>query len=53
MAMLNIHEDTPIKVLKSVFNSYDDDKNGTLDKGLILFICCKSVQTKLLHTAYL
>ena len=33
MAMLNIGDETPIKVLKSVFKSYDADKNGKLDKG--------------------
>eukprot|EP01084_Bolivina_argentea_P105673 189249_1 len=32
MAMINLGEETPIKVLKSVFNSFDADKNGTLDK---------------------
>eukprot|EP01084_Bolivina_argentea_P209222 356434_1 len=33
MAMININEDTPTRVLKSVFKSYDADGNGELDKN--------------------
>lgn len=32
MTFLSITESTPIKVLKSVFDSFDDDSNGYLDK---------------------
>eukprot|EP01083_Nonionella_stella_P196951 724382_1 len=32
MAFINIHEDTPIRVLKSVFNQFDADGNGVLDQ---------------------
>ena len=32
MAMINLNEQTPQLVLKSIFDSFDDDGNGTLDK---------------------
>eukprot|EP01083_Nonionella_stella_P093000 260455_1 len=32
MTYISIHENTPIKVLKSVFDSFDEDHNGILDK---------------------
>ena len=29
--MINLNEETPQMVLKSIFDSFDDDGNGTLD----------------------